>query len=355
MMHTEQQKNEYLLNLFDQVHKITEKEEVFNRNGGRVYYSDSHRDEVGKSIESQIQGATYSCGVLKVVTDYGAYSFLLQNAKELAEDLKKELAINWQKTTHDEDKNILRPLYRNGGLPKGYLFEFKDRELAECFDSKEQFNNDTDHVNARHNLEQAKQALANIEANAQGMPWYKEHVKKAKGMVNLWQSYVDKWDAAAKIEVDYKDVIRVKEHRKLEQEANSNEHIKTLAAGTSVYLAKVEILKLFRKYDVEPTSDVTVFTCLLYAEEINDRDGAHYRKWQNNFGPLEKWMHHHVIELKDRELSIQETYFKKNGQLKALSYGARSRYHSEHARAEQLKAKINFVKEHTKTISEFIH
>lgn len=283
------------------------------------------------------------------------------------DELKSNQSFEVGKHTYNKDSGKRTSIYTRQPLPKEYWHTLKPWELADAFDSLNEFETDPDNVNLRLNLQSAKQALKNVTE------FYKDkdresQIKNHKKMVELWEGHVKAYDTAHKeaLRTDYPALVERKriqaeykaaqEAERIEQEEADNSLFISRLVGGGYYQAsdRLNALRLFRKYHVEITDDKDVFRILQLSDIINNKEDQHFTKFGNDLPPLDKYIQHQEIKLKDIVSNYSDKYLKANGQLKELSHRQTMEASRTTESIRVIESELKFIKGNCKQILEFI-
>ena len=348
IINEQEQQNNFLLNSLKDINKLLIASEAITEANGRIEYMESHLLETVQDIANKLNFTAKGEQII-FSNEVSNYNINIKSVEGLIKDLDYELKIDWSKKTHNNNTDKIESIHKTVSLPKGYLFEFSAREMAECFNSLNDFDNDRDFNFATENLNTA------IKANN-------------KGMVKLWQSHVDKWTEARKVatQTDYVALVKYKEIERLRQletekekllslEADTNENLK-LCFGpyNSTHDERLNALKLCKKYNLEPSHQPKVHKALAIADKINDQEAQFRTKWSNNLPLFEKYVQWLKIDANDKNIFIKENYLKANGVVKQLSWRMREQYNRHMRELSNIEQEIDFIEANEKLIKSFV-
>lgn len=239
------------------------------------------------------------------------------------------------------------------------------------FDTREAILESNERLACIGNLEAAKKQLefytniANTPASSSLKPSeVKQAISKSKKMIELWQPFVDAWTKTVE-DSQHEDFYKWVENRKdqdLTTECQKNELLSAInqqandnfiTNSFNKYMSNRDVYDLFKKYNVEITSDMDVFNSLLIADYVNAKERKYYSDFKES-GDLEAfkvWLKDNIVK---NQAIVDGFKSKKTGLLKSLSNSQRQQYHSANMKASDFNRVLEFVVKNNRTILEFI-
>lgn len=283
-----------------------------------------------------------------VTDENSSFSFFITNTPVLLADLKKEISIN----------RALKPIFSKSSPNKEYWLTMKPRELAEIFDSLEDFMNDQDHLNCRQNLQTAINGLQMLKQNN---PGEKAQIKGLENMVKLWQSHCDVWDQVSEIakNTDYTEIKAVNEDRRINDLVENNEAVKLLHPQidniSTSYTSHRDIYELFKNAGLEPVNDINLYVSLKAAydiqkEQVNvptwnpDHSNVTGERWEQKYTSFDDYLKALQTELKEQTEAFNDKYrLKKTGMYKSVPHRERGYRDIQERKIERQNAWLGLV------------
>lgn len=337
------------------------KSETYTQQNGRINYSASESTQLCRNICQKfnaLQGFKNLNTGLKceykensetqiiVSHNTGAMTLNLTSfvdSTELDKMMSEKLELDYKKygfvSVNWEAKKIARTHPKTRPGAKEYWHELKAVELAELFESKEEFMNCTDRLNIIHNLETAQKS-------------------GNKKMEKMWSEHLQKWNEAEKIEVDYELVKKHKAYELEVQNAKNNEAVQWLKKNLDLkWMSHLEIYNLYRNLNMEPVEDAELYKLVLIANDLKYPENSHQynsrmKRFNNGLPPAEKYLQSCKIELHDLEIDYKEKFYKQDGIIKKKI--DRRKYVEYNGRLRSLKNEIEYLEFNLSTLNKML-
>jgi len=365
-------KDNFLISSLTEITKLLNLSGIVETSNNTVNYSNSALNDFVTEIGQKLGFRTNEQKIF-IAGDGFCYTVNILGAENLLNEFLSAIKIDWSKkrtvfTDKYEWKVINRFMSLTGTGAKEYYKTLTPRELAEAFDSLDDFENDIDYNSIKQNLETAKNGLEIYKASNEGdYNFLKGKIKGLEGMIKLWSENLSYWETAKNVaeKTDYEAVREYKKRRELDRLINENEHIEFIyQQKRRYYLSKSDIYEVFTSNGIEPKSDINLFEVLQVANEIKTETREVFiRDADNNltgkedkkvYKDIDDYILKHQIKHKDLLTAFCDKYKKKDGMFKSISWKQQEVRKSEQSRITELNNKIELVIKNESIIKKYI-